>query len=75
MRPLRETVSKPPHIIGNFPRAELIFECINHSTPAQGGAVSEGRFARLTKLKKLLDDDTLTKDEFEKEKKKILNSD
>src|SRR4051794_18169518 len=25
---LQETTSKPPHILGNFPRAELEFECV-----------------------------------------------
>ena len=29
MKPLRESTSKPPHILGNFPRAELVFECID----------------------------------------------
>ncbi len=27
-RLLRQTTSVPPHILGNFPRAELVFECI-----------------------------------------------
>lgn len=27
-RTLSETVSKPPHILGNFPRAEIVFECV-----------------------------------------------
>ena len=27
MRPLREIASQPPHILGNFPRIELIFSC------------------------------------------------
>ena len=74
MRPLRETVSKPPHVMGNFPRAELIFECINDSTTPLGSVGGDGRLARLAVLKKLLDDGALTKDEFEKEKQKILNS-
>lgn len=26
-RPLIETVSTPPHVLGNFPRAEVVFEC------------------------------------------------
>ncbi|WP_283444155.1 SHOCT domain-containing protein [Noviherbaspirillum suwonense] len=74
MRSLRETVSKPPHVMGNFPRVELIFECTENGTPAVGSVVGEGRLARLAMLKKLLDDGTLTKDEFEKEKQKVLNS-
>ena len=31
MKPLRETTSKPPHILGNFPRVEIIFACIEKS--------------------------------------------
>jgi hypothetical protein len=31
-RPLRETLSKPPHILGNFPRVELVFECVEKPT-------------------------------------------
>lgn len=26
-RLLRQTTSKPPHILGNYPRVEIIFEC------------------------------------------------
>jgi hypothetical protein len=28
MKELRETTSKPPHILGNFPRIEIIFTCV-----------------------------------------------
>jgi hypothetical protein len=28
MKALRETTSKPPHIMGNFPRVEIIFVCV-----------------------------------------------
>jgi hypothetical protein len=27
-RVLSETVSTPPHILGNWPRAEIVFECV-----------------------------------------------
>ncbi len=75
MRPLRETVSKPPHVMGNFPRAELIFECMNVNTSKTGHTVERDRLTKLVILKKLLDDGTLTKNEFEKEKLKILSTD
>lgn len=29
MKPLRETNSKPPHVLGNFPRVEIVFECVD----------------------------------------------
>ncbi len=30
---LRETSSQPPHILGNFPRVELIFACVEQPAP------------------------------------------
>ena len=29
-RVISETVSTPPHVLGNWPRAEILFECIDH---------------------------------------------
>src|SRR3989339_141280 len=29
VRPIQETASKPPHIFGNFPRVEWLFECVD----------------------------------------------
>lgn len=46
MRPLRETNSKPPHILGNFPRVEIVFECTNRPqaavAPKSGPTISTG---------------------------------
>ncbi len=72
VRPLRETVSKPPHVLGNFPRVELIFECLERAPSAAVEDVSEAKYVRLIMLKKLLDDGALTKEEFETEKRKLL---
>lgn len=33
MNALQETTSTPPHILGNFPRAELVFECVAKAAP------------------------------------------
>jgi hypothetical protein len=70
---LQETTSTPPHILGNFPRAELIFECVakaaSHGTPP----TEDAKFTKLSNLKKLLDSGTLTQAEFEQEKKKVLS--
>jgi hypothetical protein len=63
MKPLRESTSKPPHIFGNFPRAELVFECIDKSD----------KYTRLINLKKLLDNGAITQEEFDHEKGKILS--
>lgn len=72
MNALRETTSKPPHILGNFPRAELVFECVEKQATAGSAAVDDPKFTRLTNLKKLLDGGVLTQAEFEREKAKIL---
>jgi len=74
MNGIKETKSTPPYILGNFPRAELIFECMERrgtaTTPAQA---DDMKFNRLTNLKKLLDNGTLTQTEFDTEKAKILS--
>jgi hypothetical protein len=72
IRSLQETVSKPPHILGNFPRVELVFECASKEAVAQQ-PTTEDKYAKLAALKKLLDDGTLTKAEFESEKSKLLS--
>jgi hypothetical protein len=71
MRGVTEIDAKPPYILGNFPRVELVFECVakpqaNLPTP------TTGKFERLAQLKSLLDNGTLTQHEFDKEKTKIL---
>ena len=66
---LQERKSSGAHVLGNFPRSELIFVCVN--TPAEG-SVGDVRYNKLSNLKKLLDDGVLTKSEFESEKAKIL---
>lgn len=70
LKVLQERTSVPPHILGNFPRAELIFVCL-----AKPNSVSfeDQLYIKLSNLKKLLDDGTITKEEFELQKSKILN--
>lgn len=72
-QPLRETTSKPPHILGNFPRIEIIFGCIENTTIAAPAPSGDARFTRLIELKKLLDSGVLTQQEFELEKAKVLS--
>lgn len=43
LMPLREVASRPPHVLGNFPRIELIFACVTK------GAISQGTPANLTR--------------------------
>lgn len=73
MNALQETTSTPPHILGNFPRAELVFECVAKTAPAGGPQAEDVKFTKLGNLKKLLDSGALTQAEFEREKKKVLS--
>jgi len=67
---LQERTSVPPHILGNFPRAELVFVCLPKSnTPS----FEDQLYIKLTNLKKLLDNGTITKEEFDQQKQTILN--
>ncbi len=66
---VRETRSVPPHILGNFPRAELVFTC------EQPSSNTYNKYEQLSKLKELLDSGAINETEFKAEKAKILNSD
>lgn len=72
MHELEEKASKPPYILGNFPKLELVFECLS-KTSATGVAANSAKYERLETLKRLLDSGALTKDEFEREKAKVLS--
>lgn len=74
VRPLQETTSRPPHILGNFPRVEWLFECTSPHPSNAPPAESSDKFGQLERLKKLLDNGTLTQQEFEREKAKILGA-
>ena len=72
---LTEHTSKPPHILGNFPRVELVFACVARpnlaASPSSSGFQDE-TYIKLFNLKKLLDDHVITQEEFEREKAKVL---
>jgi hypothetical protein len=71
---LTEHTSKPPHILGNFPRVELVFMCVaKASLAASPSGFQDETFIRLSNLKKLLDERVITQEEFDREKAKILN--
>jgi hypothetical protein len=73
---LGSQISDPPYILGNYPRIELVFALSdNIESTSKSGAQVDNKFEKLEKLKKLFDDGVLTKEEFEAEKKKILNPD
>lgn len=67
---LEETTSPQYVAPGNFPRVELIFACIEIPTASN---FEDQTYIMLTNLKKLLDNGTITKDEFEQQKARILS--
>ncbi len=71
MHGLVEKASTPPYILGNFPKLELVFECVNR-TATSNGVTAANKYERLDNLKRLLENGTLTQQEFDKEKAKIL---
>ena len=73
MQVVKERTSKPPHILGNFPRIEIIFTCVDNPEIIPPPSNVDDKYKRLRKLKLLLDDDIITQKEFETEKKKILS--
>lgn len=67
---IEETASQPPHILGNFPRIEFVFSCV----PSKDDRSSEtDRYDQLSKLKQLLDSGAITRQEYEREKQRLLN--
>ena len=68
---LGEQISEPPYILGNFPRVEIVFALIDNPTQDRPAPMRD-KYSELAKLKMLLDDGTLTQEEFEREKAKIL---
>jgi hypothetical protein len=75
VRPVEETSSKPPYILGNFPRVEWVFECADGPTSMGSAAPPKqapDKLTQLERLKKLLDSGALTQAEYDAEKAKIL---
>ena len=72
MLTVSEHTAAPPYILGNFPRIEILFVCVDN-TVAQGPAkTATDKYDRLVKVKDLYDSGALSKEEFEAEKRKIL---
>ena len=73
LKPLQEITSPPLFLPGNFPRAELLFVCIPKPIIPITSSFEDLLYIKLTNLKKLLDNGTITQDEFEQQKMKMLN--
>jgi hypothetical protein len=73
-RYIRETASRPPHILGNFPRIELEFECADRLSKQNVEAPDPDRYAKLERLKRLLDSGALSQQEYATEKARILGT-
>ena len=73
MQVIKEHTSKPPHILGNFPRIEIIFTCVDSPKIINPSSNVDDKYSRLRKLKLLLDDGVITQKEFEEQKKKLLS--
>jgi hypothetical protein len=86
VEPVTETTTTPPYLLGNYPRIEMVFDCVDQlsaPTPAPAPALapapvpalpadSDPKYTKLVNLKKLLDTGVLTQAEFDREKAKIL---
>jgi hypothetical protein len=72
MESVKETTANPPFILGNFPRIEIVFDCIPQST-ATTSTNGDPKYSKLVTLKKLLDEGVISQVEFDKEKAKVLN--
>jgi hypothetical protein len=70
MLTISEHTAKPPYILGNFPRIEIIFVCINKSHSKNSN--NNSKYEELKKIKNLLNEGILTKEEYIIEKKKVL---
>ena len=70
---LIEQTSVPAYMAGNWPFIEMTFVCTDKSKEVKKVKISDDRYKKLLELKSLLDSHTITQDEFDKEKSKILN--
>ena len=73
---LQERRSAPLQILGNFPRSELIFICVDKSQPIQSEVSlnqQASNYSKLVELKRMKDEGLITSKEYDAQKSKILN--
>ena len=68
-----EHTASPSYILGNFPRIEIIFVCVERELPDPIVVDNSNKYDQLERIKSLYDDGVLTKEEFDHEKKDILS--
>lgn len=73
MHALSERTSTPPHILGNFPRIEILFVCKKSDVRTPVVSNKTDKYEKLKMLKSLLDDGALSTKEYNIEKGKILS--
>lgn len=69
-RVTKEQTSVPPHILGNFPRVELIFVCEEASKSKTKNTLAA--YEQLERLGRLLEKGLITREEFDTEKAKLF---
>jgi len=70
-RAIQEQTSVPPHILGNFPRVEIIFVC-EEASKSKSKNYSQA-YEQLETLGRLLEKGLITKEEFNLEKEKLFS--
>ena len=74
MEPVTETTSPPDAAPGNFPRVEIVFDCVDKASPPSAVPTAADKDAMLQRLKNLLDTGVLTQAEYDREKAKLLGA-
>lgn len=72
MTAISEQTSSHPHILGNFPRVEMIFVCTEPEVTETPAPADEDPYERLIRLKELLDAGVIDREEFDREKREVL---
>jgi hypothetical protein len=70
---LTESTAVPPYILGNYPRVEIVFDCIEKPAVLAPSTGDDPKYTKLVNLKKLFDSGVITREEFDHEKAKILS--
>jgi hypothetical protein len=74
MEPVTETTSYPPYVPGDFPRVEIVFDCVDKASPPSIVLTQAEKDAEVKRLKHLQDIGILTQAEFDRETAKVLGA-